>query len=87
MRKMKKLLSVVLSVTMLTSAFPIIANAEEKTDTYEKVSLIEQKDNRTENSKTFYTSNGTYATIATTDPICYEDDGKYKDIDNTMQIH
>lgn len=30
MRKMKKLLSVVLSVTMLTSAFPIIANAEEK---------------------------------------------------------
>lgn len=84
MRKMKKLLSVVLSVTMLTSAFPIIANAEEKTDTYEKVSLIEQKDNRTENSKTFYTSNGTYATIATTDPICYEDDGKYKDIDNTI---
>lgn len=84
MRKMKKLLSVVLSVTMLTSAFPIIANAEEKTDTYEKVSLIEQKDNRTENSKTFYTSNGTYATIATTDPICYEDNGKYKDIDNTI---
>ena len=84
MRKMKRILSVVLSVTMLTSAFPIIANAEEKTDTYEKVSLIEQKDNRTENSNTFYTSNGTYATIATTDPICYEDDGKYKDIDNTI---
>lgn len=84
MRKMKRFLSVVLSVTILTSAFPIIANAEEKTDIYEKVSLIEQKDNRTENSKTFYTSNGTYATIATTEPICYEDDGKYKDIDNTI---
>lgn len=84
MKMMKKYLSIVLSAVILIMSFPIVVNATEITDDYERVSLVEQKDERTENSKTFYTSNGTFASIVTTDAICYEDDGKFKDIDNTI---
>lgn len=84
MKNTKKILSVIFSIVMIVSVCPITANANDNQNAYEKVGLIEQNDERTENSKTFYTSNGTYASIITTDAICYEDNGEYKDIDNTI---
>lgn len=86
---MKKFISILLTLTMIISFVPMFVYANdiktiEDSEEYNDISIVEQEEKRTENSKTYLTSKGTYISVITSDPITFEKDGKYVDIDNTI---
>jgi uncharacterized membrane protein len=101
MLKMKKVISIVLIVFLLTSVLPVTANAyqvsvnnkvstqkvKKKKDKKKKVGKItkELTDERTKNSKKYQKDDGSYEIAEYKTPVHYLDNGKWEDIDNTLQ--
>jgi RHS repeat-associated protein len=100
MLKMKKMMSIVLIVFLLTSVLPVTANADQvsvnKASTQnvqtekvkkKKVGKItkELTEQRTINSKKYEKDDGSYEVAEYKTPIHYLDNGKWEDIDNSLQ--
>ena len=92
----KKLLAMVLSVTLILGSVPLIAIAQTQETTFantnsiptvsnEKAFPIEElPEKRTENTKTFLMSDGTYMNAVYNEQVHYNENGKWKDIDNSF---
>ena len=84
-----KVISVILSVLMFFSAFPIVSPAEEIPDTEnennEPVVVQELEEERNENTKHFLMSDQTVKAVVYSEPVHYEENGKWLDIDNSLE--
>ena len=92
----KKLLAMVLSVTLILGSVPLIAIAQTQETTSvntnsiptvanEKAFPIEElPEKRTGNTKTFLMSDGTYMNAVYNEQVHYNENGKWKDIDNSF---
>ena len=95
MRKtFSRLCSIVLAVCMLVNTIPadaIAMEAEETTvatetlETGEEQSAEEIIEERTEYTKKFRLSNGLYMAAVYPEPVHFEEDGEWKEIDNTLR--
>lgn len=90
------IISVILTVVILFSAFPIISFAGEIKETdfdeiestdsdREPVVVQELEDERTENTKHFLMSDQSIKAVVYSEPVHYEEDGKWYDIDNSLE--
>ncbi len=84
-----KVISVILSVLIFFSAFPIVSPAEEIPDTEnennEPVVVQELEEERNENTKHFLMSDQTVKAVVYSEPVHYEENGKWLDIDNSLE--
>ena len=100
MLRIKKIISASLIVFLITSVLPITVNAEQagannvstrkiqtKKIKKKKVGKItkELTDQRTKNSKKYEKDDGSYEVAEYKTPIHYLDNGKWKDIDNSLE--
>lgn len=100
MRKIYRLIACFLLVTILTTLMPmqVLAqginsktnkistedkNKKENTSSIKKI-LGEVEEKRESNVKHFLKENGTYEAVVYSQPVHYLEDGKWKDIDNTL---
>lgn len=100
MRKIYRLIACFLLVTILTTFMPmqVLAqginsktnkistedkNEKENTSSIRKI-LGEVEEKRESNVKHFLKENGTYEAVVYSQPVHYLEDGKWKDIDNTL---
>lgn len=89
---LKRFLSMLLSVLLITQIIPISVLAEEYaeytdsiTETIEEPTVVaEVKSERTEYTKHFRMSDGTYIAATYPEPVHYEVNGKWVDIDNSL---
>jgi len=97
----KKIISISLIIFLLTSVLPVTVRADQvtasnqvnkhkaikKKDKKKKVGKItkELTDERTKNSKRYQKDDGSYEVAEYKTPIHYLDNGKWKDIDNSLQ--
>ncbi|MEE1505302.1 MAG: DNRLRE domain-containing protein [Acutalibacteraceae bacterium] len=72
------------SITEASEATETEENAEEQTATDEPEPLNEMVEWRTENTKYFRNSDGSYTAAQYSYPIHYEENGEWKEIDNTL---
>ena len=92
-----KLIAVILTVIMIVGILPMMVFAEEfnetqlmktveiESDKKEKSPIVgEVTDKRDENTKVFERRDGSYTAVITSDPIHYDDNGEWKEIDNTL---
>ena len=92
-----KIIAVILTIIMIVGILPITVFAEEfnetqimknvqlESDKKEKSPIIgEAVDKRDENTKVFEREDGSFTAVVTSDPIHYEDNGEWKEIDNTL---
>lgn len=84
-----KVISVILSVLIFFSAFPIVSPAEEIPETEnennEPVVVQELEEERNENTKHFLMSDQTVKAVVYSEPVHYEENGKWLDIDNSLE--
>lgn len=94
MTKIYKGVAKLLIITLLTTMMPINiikASAEEATESVtpetqgdtEIIRELEEK--RNENTKYFLKNDGTYEAVLYEDPVHYLKDGKWADIDNSLE--
>lgn len=89
---LKRFLSMLLSVLLITQIIPISVLAEEYaeytdgiTETIEEPTIVaEVKSERTEYTKHYRMSDGTYIAATYPEPVHYEVNGKWVDIDNSL---
>ncbi|HAS38485.1 MAG TPA: hypothetical protein DCS04_07820 [Ruminococcaceae bacterium] len=92
-----KVIAVILTVIMIVGILPMTVLAEElnetqlmktveiESDKKEKSPIVgEVTDKRDENTKFFERRDGSYTAVITSEPIHYEDNGEWKEIDNTL---
>ena len=92
-----KVIAVILTVIMIVGILPMTVLAEEfnetqlmktveiESDKKEKSPIVgEVTDKRDENTKVFERRDGSYTAVITSEPIHYEDNGEWKEIDNTL---
>lgn len=92
-----KVIAVILTVIMIVGILPMTVFAEEfnetqlmktveiESDKKEKSPIVgEVTDKRDENTKVFERRDGSYTAVITSEPIHYEDNGEWKEIDNTL---
>ena len=84
-----RLLSAVLSVMLLIQAAPIYVSAEQEelpnsSDAGTAQRVKELVDQRTETTKHFLMSDGTYQSVIYPTPVHYEEDGKWEEIDHSL---
>ncbi len=98
MSKIMKLLSIVLSVLIVVQVLPLSTFAQEITET--DTSVLEQEiteeapaeieyeveSQRTEYTKHFRLTDGTYIAATYNEPVHYEEDGVWQEIDNTLKL-
>ncbi|MBR4108919.1 MAG: hypothetical protein IKK41_01140, partial [Oscillospiraceae bacterium] len=100
LKRFLRTLSVLLSLVMLFNMIPLTAVAEEyftaeatelakpvEVDTSEAKIVAEVKENRSKFSKEFMLDNGLYVSAVYAQPVHYEVDGQWQEIDNTLQVH
>ncbi|MDE6752387.1 MAG: DNRLRE domain-containing protein [Eubacterium sp.] len=84
-----KVISVILSVLIFFSAFPIVSLADEIPETEnennEPVVVQELEEERNENTKHFLMSDQTVKAVVYSEPVHYEENGKWLDIDNSLE--
>lgn len=85
----KKILAMTITLTTLVSTFPTYHRviAEEKPVEQVKTRTVvkEIQEKRTENTKTFLNSDGTYTARTYNVPVHYMVNGKYEEINNTLE--
>ena len=101
MKNFMRILSMVLIICMLCNMLPMQSFATEKTAVSEQQVLTpgdlksesvttqvigEVTEKRTEYSKDFLLSNGNHVAAVYADPIHYEKDGAWQEIDNTLKV-
>lgn len=84
-----RLLSAVLSVMLLIQAAPIYVSAEQEelpnsSDAGTAQRVKELVDQRTETTKHFLMSDGTYQSVIYPTPVHYEEDGKWEEINHSL---
>ena len=92
-----KVIAVILTVIMIVGILPMTVFAEEfnetqlmktveiESDKKEKSPIVgEVTDKRDENTKVFERRDGSYTAVITSEPIHYDDNGEWKEIDNTL---
>ena len=92
-----KVIAVILTVIMIVGILPMTVLAEEfnetqlmktveiESDKKEKSPIVgEVTDKRDENTKVFERRDGSYTAVITSEPIHYDDNGEWKEIDNTL---
>ena len=89
-----KIISIILSFVIFFSAFPLITLADEvdeavvediAVEDIEPTIVQELEEERTENTKQFLMSDHTVKAIMYSEPVHYEEDGKWYDIDNSLE--
>ena len=92
-----KVIAVILTVIMIVGILPMTVFAQEFNETQimktveiesnkkEKSPIVgEVTDKRDENTKVFERRDGSYTAVITSEPIHYDDNGEWKEIDNTL---
>lgn len=92
-----KVIAVILTVIMIVGILPMTVFAQEfnetqlmktveiESDKKEKSPIVgEVTDKRDENTKVFERRDGSYTAVITSEPIHYDDNGEWKEIDNTL---
>ena len=97
-KKFLRICSVLLTLVMLINMFPLNAFAEEyltssptavsaeNTNSSNSQIVAEVEEHRTKFSKKFMLSNGLYVSAVYAQPVHYEADGTWKEIDNTLRL-
>ena len=84
-----KVISAILSVLMFFSAFPVVSLANEVNETEnennEPVVVRELEEERTDNTKHFLMSDHSVKAVVYNEPVHYEENGKWHDIDNSLE--